>query len=57
MKDSVHGIYDTLKDRALISKYSGGIGLHIHNIRSNNSFIKGTNGYSNGVVSYVGESF
>ena len=48
--DSVHGIYDTLKDCALISKYSGGIGLHIHNIRSNNSFIKGTNGYSNGVV-------
>ena len=49
-EDSVHGIYDTLKDCALISKYSGGIGLHIHNIRCNNSFIKGTNGYSNGVV-------
>ena len=44
------GIYDTLKDCALISKYSGGIGLHIHNIRSNGSFIKGTNGYSNGIV-------
>ena len=49
-EDSVNGIYDTLKNCALISKYSGGIGLHIHNIRSNNSFIKGTNGYSNGIV-------
>ena len=49
-EDSVHGIYDTLKDCALISKYSGGIGLHVHNIRSNHSFIKGTNGYSNGIV-------
>ena len=49
-EDSVMGIYDTLKDCALISKYSGGIGLHIHNIRSNGSFIKGTNGYSNGIV-------
>jgi ribonucleoside-diphosphate reductase subunit M1 len=48
--DSVMGIYDTLKDCALISKYSGGIGLHIHNIRANSSFIKGTNGYSNGIV-------
>jgi len=49
-EDSVTGIYDTLKDCALISKYSGGIGLHVHNIRANNSFIKGTNGYSNGIV-------
>ena len=49
-EDSVKGIYDTLKDCALISKYSGGIGLHIHNIRSNASFINGTNGYSNGIV-------
>ena len=49
-EDSVHGIYDTLKDCALISKYSGGIGLHIHNIRANHSFIHGTNGYSNGIV-------
>lgn len=48
--DSVTGIFDTLKDCALISKYSGGIGLHVHNIRSNSSFIKGTNGYSNGIV-------
>ena len=49
-EDSVNGIYDTLKDCALISKYSGGIGLHIHNIRGNSSFIRGTNGYSNGIV-------
>ena len=49
-EDSVHGIYDTLKECALISKYSGGIGLHVHNIRANNSFIRGTNGYSNGLV-------
>ncbi len=48
--DSISGIYDTLKDCALISKYSGGIGLHVHNIRANNSFINGTNGYSNGLV-------
>ena len=49
-EDSVKGIYKTLGDCALISKYSGGIGLHIHNIRSNSSFIRGTNGYSNGIV-------
>ena len=49
-EDSVKGIYGTLEDCALISKYSGGIGLHIHNIRSNGSFIRGTNGYSNGIV-------
>ena len=48
--DSVDGIFDTLKDCAKISKYSGGIGLHVHNIRSNDSFIRGTNGYSNGIV-------
>tara|TARA_Y100001935_G_scaffold254445_1_gene263536 strand:+ start:1727 stop:4387 length:2661 start_codon:yes stop_codon:yes gene_type:complete len=49
-EDSVDGIYDTLKDCAKISKYSGGIGLHVHNIRANHSFINGTNGYSNGIV-------
>ena len=43
--DSVDGIFNTLKDCAKISKYSGGIGLHVHNIRSNRSFIRGTNGY------------
>ena len=49
-EDSIDGIYDTLKDCALISKYSGGIGLHIHNVRSKGSLIKGTNGKSNGIV-------
>ena len=49
-EDSVHGIYDTLKDCALISKYAGGIGLHVHNIRASGSLIRGTNGTSNGLV-------
>ena len=48
--DSIDGIFNTLKDCALISKYAGGIGLHIHNIRANGSYIAGTNGTSNGLV-------
>ena len=48
--DSIDGIYNTLKDTALISKYSGGIGLHIHNIRAKNSHIRGTNGKTDGLV-------
>jgi ribonucleotide reductase alpha subunit len=48
--DSIEGIYNTLKDSALISKYSGGIGLHIHNIRAKGSHIKGTNGNTDGIV-------
>ena len=48
--DSIKGIYDTLADCASISQHAGGIGLHIHNIRSTNSFIAGTNGKSNGIV-------
>ena len=48
--DSIVGIYDTLKDCAQISKYAGGIGLHIHNIRAKGSHIKGTNGTSNGII-------
>ena len=48
--DSIDGIYNTLKDCALISKYAGGIGLHIHNIRASGSQINGTNGTSNGIV-------
>ena len=48
--DSVDGIYNTLKDCALISKYSGGIGLHIHNIRAKGSYIRGTNGKTDGIV-------
>ena len=48
--DSISGIYDTLKQCAEISQSAGGIGLSIHNIRATGSYIKGTNGTSNGVV-------
>ena len=48
--DSIEGIYNTLKDCALISKWAGGIGLHIHNVRASGSNIRGTNGSSNGIV-------
>lgn len=48
--DSIEGIYNTLKDCAMISKWAGGIGLHIHNIRAQGSHIRGTNGSSNGIV-------
>ena len=48
--DSIEGIFNTLKDCALISKWAGGIGLHIHNVRATNSQIRGTNGTSNGIV-------
>ena len=48
--DSVSGIYKTLGDCAMISKHSGGIGLHISNIRARGSVIKGTNGISDGIV-------
>ncbi|KAJ7625244.1 ribonucleotide reductase alpha subunit [Mycena polygramma] len=49
-EDSIEGIYDTLKNCAMISKSAGGIGLSIHNIRATGSYIAGTNGYSNGIV-------
>ena len=49
-EDSIAGIYDTLKDCALISKHAGGIGLSIHDIRAKDSYIAGTNGQSNGLV-------
>ncbi len=49
-EDSIHGIYDTLKSCAQISQSAGGIGLAIHNIRATGSYIKGTNGTSNGIV-------
>jgi ribonucleoside-diphosphate reductase alpha chain len=48
--DSLDGIYNTLKDCAFISKWAGGIGLHIHNIRAKGTHIHGTNGTSNGIV-------
>jgi ribonucleoside-diphosphate reductase alpha chain len=49
-EDSIPGIYDTLKSCAQISQSAGGIGLSIHNIRATGSYIKGTNGTSNGIV-------
>lgn len=49
-EDSIAGIYDTLKQCALISQSAGGIGVSIHNIRAKGSYIKGTNGNSNGIV-------
>ena len=49
-EDSLDGIFNTLHDCAKISKFAGGIGLHIHNVRSKNSIIKGTNGHSNGII-------
>ena len=48
--DSICGIYDTLKDCALISQYGGGIGIHASMIRAQGSLIKGTGGISNGIV-------
>lgn len=48
--DSIDGIYDTLKQCAKISQSAGGIGLAIHNIRATGSYIRGTNGTSNGIV-------
>ncbi|MCC5919505.1 MAG: ribonucleoside-diphosphate reductase subunit alpha [Cyclobacteriaceae bacterium] len=49
-EDSIDGIYDTLKQCAKISQSAGGIGLSIHNVRATGSYIKGTNGVSNGIV-------
>jgi len=48
--DSIYGIYKTLSDCAEISKRAGGIGISIHNIRAKNSWIRGTNGISNGII-------
>jgi ribonucleoside-diphosphate reductase alpha chain len=52
--DSIDGIFNTLKDCANISKYAGGIGMNIHNIRAKNAVIKGTNGRSDGIVPMLG---
>ena len=51
--DSIDGIYDTLKECAQISKWAGGIGIHIHNVRAHNSAIKGTNGISDGIIPMI----
>ena len=48
--DSIDGIFDTVKECAQISKWAGGIGIHIHDIRSDGSYIAGTNGTSSGVI-------
>ncbi len=50
IEDSIKGIFDTLSDCAQISKYAGGIGMHIHNIRAKGSKIHGTNGTSTGII-------
>lgn len=52
-EDSIDGIYETLKRCALISKSAGGIGLSISSIRASNSYIKGTNGTSNGLIPMI----
>ncbi len=49
-EDSIDGIYDTLKHCAVISKYAGGIGMSLSNVRASKSYIRGTNGTSNGIV-------
>lgn len=49
-EDSIAGIYDTLKQTAIISQAAGGIGLSIHDVRATGSYISGTNGTSNGIV-------
>jgi ribonucleoside-diphosphate reductase alpha subunit len=49
-EDSIDGIYDTLKHCAVISKYAGGIGMALSNVRASSSYIRGTNGTSNGIV-------
>ena len=49
-EDSINGIYGTLTECAQISKWAGGIGLHIHDVRANKSKIRGTNGQSDGII-------
>ena len=53
-EDSIDGIFNSLKECGQISKWSGGIGLHIHNVRSSGSHIRGTNGTSNGLIPMLG---
>jgi ribonucleoside-diphosphate reductase alpha subunit len=49
-EDSINGIYETLTECAQISKWAGGIGMHIHDVRANKSRIRGTNGQSDGII-------
>jgi len=53
LEDSIDGIFDCIKDTAKISKYAGGIGIHVHNIRAQGSLIRGTNGISNGIIPFL----
>jgi ribonucleoside-diphosphate reductase alpha chain len=48
--DDINGLFDTIKDVANISKWAGGIGLHIHDVRAKGSYIKGTGGYADGIL-------
>ena len=48
--DDIESLFDTLKETAIISKWSGGVGLHVHDVRSKGSYIKGTGGESDGLV-------
>jgi len=48
--DDIDGLFDTIKDVAKISKWAGGIGLHVHNVRAKGSYIKGTGGQSDGLL-------
>ena len=52
--DSIEGIYDVIKEAAIISKYSGGIGISIHDIRAKGSVIRSTNGKSEGIIPLMG---
>jgi len=49
-EDSVEGIFDTLTDCALVSKFAGGIGLSVHEVRASNSYIRSLNGRSGGLI-------
>lgn len=51
--DSIDGIFNTIKECALISKYAGGIGVHTHDVRAKNSRIRGTNGNSDGIIPMI----
>lgn len=48
--DSIDGIFDSIKESAMISKHAGGIGIHVHDVRSKGSLIRGTNGKSDGII-------
>lgn len=51
--DSIEGIFNTAKEAGLISKYAGGIGIHVSNLRASGSYIKGNSGHSNGIVPWM----